>query len=47
VAAALDDAAREGLEVVPLCPFAAHYIDEHPEYEKLLAESHRRANRSR
>jgi uncharacterized protein len=47
VAAALDDAAREGLEVAPLCPFVTHYIDEHPEYEKLVAESHRRANRSR
>jgi uncharacterized protein len=30
-AAALDDARRQGLEVVPLCPFIAHYIDRHPE----------------
>jgi uncharacterized protein len=31
VAAALDDAGREGLEVVPLCPFVAHYVETHPE----------------
>jgi len=47
IGAVLDDAARDGLEVVPLCPFVAHYIDEHPEYEKLVAESHRRSVRSR
>jgi uncharacterized protein len=35
--AALDDARREGLEVVPLCPFIDHYIDRHPDYEPLLA----------
>jgi uncharacterized protein len=40
-AAALDDAARKGLEVVPLCPFIAHFIDEHPEYEPLLAVDYR------
>jgi uncharacterized protein len=40
-AAALDDAAREGLAVVPLCPFIAHYIDEHPEYEELVAPGYR------
>ena len=31
-AAALDDAEREGLEVVPLCSFIVHYIDRHPRY---------------
>jgi uncharacterized protein len=36
-AAALGDAAREGLRVRPLCPFIAHYIRKHPEYEKLVA----------
>jgi predicted GNAT family acetyltransferase/glutaredoxin len=46
VAFALDDAARQGLQVVPLCPFVSHYVDEHPEYEPLLAESHRRATRT-
>jgi predicted GNAT family acetyltransferase/glutaredoxin len=40
-AAALDDAAREGLDVVPLCPFIARYIDRHPEYEELLASGYR------
>jgi predicted GNAT family acetyltransferase/glutaredoxin len=37
-AAALADAGRQGLEVVPLCPFIAHYIASHPEYEPLLAD---------
>jgi predicted GNAT family acetyltransferase len=32
-AAALEDAGRQGLVVVPLCPFIAHYIERHPEYE--------------
>jgi predicted GNAT family acetyltransferase/glutaredoxin len=36
-AAALEGARREGLEVVPLCPFIAHYIERHPEYEQLVA----------
>ena len=40
-AAVLDDAARKGLEVVPLCPFVAHFIDEHPEYEPLVAADYR------
>ena len=35
VAAALDDAREQGLTVVPLCSFVAHYIDAHPEYEAL------------
>jgi predicted GNAT family acetyltransferase/glutaredoxin len=40
-AAALEDAGREGLEVVPLCPFIAHYIERHREYEKLVASGYR------
>jgi predicted GNAT family acetyltransferase len=40
-AAALDDARRQGLEVVPLCPFMAHFIEEHPEYEPLVAAGYR------
>jgi predicted GNAT family acetyltransferase/glutaredoxin len=40
-AAALEDAARQGLEVVPLCPFIAHYIEGHPEYEELVASGYR------
>jgi predicted GNAT family acetyltransferase/glutaredoxin len=41
VAAALDDARREGLEVVPLCPFVAAYIERHPEYQDLVAANYR------
>ena len=37
VATALDDARREGLEVVPLCPFVASYIHRHPEYQDIVA----------
>ena len=35
--AALDDARRQGLAVVPLCPFIAWYIEQHPEYRDLVA----------
>ena len=38
--AALEKAAREGLEVAPLCPFIAHYIKRHPEYKPLLASGY-------
>jgi len=41
VAAALDDARRKGVAVIPLCPFVAHYIDAHPEYEPLVTEGYR------
>jgi predicted GNAT family acetyltransferase/glutaredoxin len=40
---ALENAATEGLEVVPLCPFIARYIERHPEYERLVASDHRAA----
>jgi hypothetical protein len=40
-AAALEDARRQGLDVVPLCPFIAHYIERHPEYEQLVASGYR------
>jgi uncharacterized protein len=36
-AAALDDARRQGLRVLPLCPFIAHYVEQHPEYQELVA----------
>jgi predicted GNAT family acetyltransferase/glutaredoxin len=39
--AALQDARRQGLEVVPLCPFIAQYIHRHPEYEPLVAAGYR------
>jgi predicted GNAT family acetyltransferase/glutaredoxin len=35
-AAALDDARRQGLRVLPLCPFIAHYVETHPEYQELV-----------
>jgi predicted GNAT family acetyltransferase len=41
VGTALDEAAHENLEVVPLCPFLAYYIDDHPKYEKLVARDAR------
>ncbi|WP_174298390.1 GNAT family N-acetyltransferase [Sphingomonas bacterium] len=37
VRAALDDARRRGLGVVPQCPFVAAYINAHPETQDLLA----------
>jgi predicted GNAT family acetyltransferase/glutaredoxin len=36
-AAVLDDALRHGLRVLPLCPFIAHYVEQHPEYQELVA----------
>jgi uncharacterized protein len=40
--AALDDARRKGDDVVPLCPFIAHYIEQHPEYQKVVASGYRK-----
>lgn len=37
VLAVLDDARRQGLDVVPLCPFVGYVIGEHPEYQDLVA----------
>jgi len=37
---ALDDARREGLRVVPICPYVRAYVTRHPEYADLVdAES--------
>jgi predicted GNAT family acetyltransferase/glutaredoxin len=41
VAAALDDARRQGLAVVPLCPFISYFVQRHPEYEDLIDASYR------
>ena len=38
--AVLEDARRERLEVVPLCPFITGYIESHPEYEDLVPASY-------
>ena len=40
-AAVLDDVRRQGLEVAPLCPFIARFIERHPEYEELVAPGYR------
>jgi uncharacterized protein len=40
-AGALEDARRQGLDVVPLCPFIARYIERHPEYEQLVRAGYR------
>lgn len=32
----LDDARRRGLSVVPVCPYVAQFIDEHPEYSDVV-----------
>jgi uncharacterized protein len=37
VGAALDDARREGVAVLPLCPFVTYFIEQHPEYGDLVA----------
>jgi predicted GNAT family acetyltransferase len=34
---ALDDARARELTVIPACPFVAHFIVRHPEYEDLVA----------
>jgi predicted GNAT family acetyltransferase len=39
--AALDFARREGLQVKPLCPFVAAFIQRHPEYADLVAKADR------
>jgi predicted GNAT family acetyltransferase len=36
VGSALDAVRREGLRVVPRCPFVAGYIHRHPEYADLV-----------
>jgi predicted GNAT family acetyltransferase len=37
VQAALDDQRREGHKVVPACWYVASFIDEHPQYQDLVA----------
>jgi predicted GNAT family acetyltransferase/glutaredoxin len=40
-AAALEDARRQALWIVPLCPFIAHYVEQHPEWQELVAPGYR------
>lgn len=35
---ALDIVRSSGMKVIPRCPFIAHYIRQHPEYQDLLAK---------
>src|SRR2546423_9605663 len=37
-AVALAGAAQKNLQGVPLCPFIAYYIEQHPEYRQLVAQ---------
>ena len=39
--AILDDIARRGLRVTPVCPFIADYIRRHPDYLDLVDDRHR------
>ena len=38
-AAALEQIRAQGLKVEPLCPFIAHYLEQHPELTDLVAEA--------
>lgn len=40
VRSALDHARAQNLKVLPICPFAASFIQRHPEYQGLLVEGH-------
>jgi uncharacterized protein len=40
-AGALADARRNGLAIVPLCPFIASYVEQHPEWQESLALDYR------
>jgi predicted GNAT family acetyltransferase len=40
--AVMEDARSKGRTVVPICPFLSGWLDEHHEYDAMLARSHRR-----
>jgi predicted GNAT family acetyltransferase len=40
--AAMDDAKAKRRTVVPICPFLSGWLDEHHEYDSMLARQHRR-----
>ena len=40
--AAMDDARARQRTVVPICPFLSAWLDDHPEYEAILARKTRR-----
>lgn len=39
---AMEDAKTKGRLVVPICPFLSSWLDEHQEYEKIVARTHRK-----
>lgn len=41
IAASLDQARKEGLAVVPVCPFARDWIASHPDYADLVPDKRR------
>jgi uncharacterized protein len=41
VQSTIDDIAARGLGVLPFCPFVRSWLDEHPEYVKLVPEDRR------
>ncbi len=43
VSAALDEARRQGVGVLPFCPFVRSYIEHHPEYLDLVPAERRAA----
>jgi predicted GNAT family acetyltransferase len=43
VRAALDDTRRRGRRVIARCPYVVKFLDEHHEYDDLLAEAPRRS----
>jgi uncharacterized protein len=40
--AVMEDAVAKGRLVVPICPFLAAWLDDHHDYDKIVARSHRR-----
>ncbi len=40
--AAMDDAREKSRMVVPICPFLSGWLDQHREYEKIVARSTRK-----
>ncbi|GIF12233.1 GNAT family N-acetyltransferase [Actinoplanes teichomyceticus] len=42
VRAAMEDARARSRTVVPMCPFVAGWLDQHPEFESLVARTTRR-----
>jgi predicted GNAT family acetyltransferase len=40
--AVMDDARNKSRTVVPICPFLGGWLDEHHEYDAMLARGHRR-----